>query len=81
MTVKYETGSERIALDKNNIADDFFILSSGMAGEVLQNGSIIISKQPFMATFPVIPASRCMILFMSLTRVGIFFHGYEAGSC
>lgn len=36
MTVKYETGAERIAIDKKNIAEDFFILSSGMAGEILQ---------------------------------------------
>ena len=36
MTVKYETGAERIVLDKKNVADEFFILSSGMAGEILQ---------------------------------------------
>lgn len=36
MTVKYETGAERIAMDKRNIAEEFFILSSGMAGEILQ---------------------------------------------
>lgn len=36
MTVKYETGAQRIAIDKKNIAEDFFILSSSMAGEILQ---------------------------------------------
>lgn len=36
MSVKYETGAERIVLDKQNIAEEFFILSSGMAGEILQ---------------------------------------------
>ena len=36
MTVKYETGAERIAMDKKKIAEEFFILSSGMAGEILQ---------------------------------------------
>lgn len=36
MTVNYETGAQRIAIDKRNIAEDFFILSSGMAGEILQ---------------------------------------------
>lgn len=36
MTVKYETGAERIVIDKKNISDDFFILSTGMAGEILQ---------------------------------------------
>lgn len=36
MMVKYETGAQCIAIDKKNIAEDFFILSSGMAGEILQ---------------------------------------------
>ena len=36
MTVKYETGAERIVIDKDVICGDFFILSTGLAGEVLQ---------------------------------------------
>ena len=36
MRVKYETGAARIAIDKSLICEDFFILSSGVAGEVLQ---------------------------------------------
>lgn len=36
MTVKYETGAERIVIDKAAICEDFFILSTGMAGEILQ---------------------------------------------
>ncbi len=36
MTVKYEAGTARLAIDKRVIAEDFFILSTGMAGEVLQ---------------------------------------------
>ncbi|MCI8866192.1 MAG: DUF4180 domain-containing protein [Lachnospiraceae bacterium] len=36
MSVRYETGAERIAMDKNVICGDFFILSTGMAGEILQ---------------------------------------------
>lgn len=36
MTVKYETGAERIAINKGAIAEEFFILSSGIAGEILQ---------------------------------------------
>lgn len=36
MRVKYETGAARIAIDKNLICEEFFILSSGLAGEVLQ---------------------------------------------
>ena len=36
MTVKYEAGTARLAIDKRVIAEDFFILSTGMAGEDLQ---------------------------------------------
>ena len=36
MTVKYETGTNLLAIAKEAIAEDFFILSCGLAGEVLQ---------------------------------------------
>ena len=36
MTVRYETGADRIILDKKAVCEDFFILSTGMAGEILQ---------------------------------------------
>lgn len=36
MTVKYETGASRIVIDKKLILEDFFILSTGLAGEILQ---------------------------------------------
>lgn len=36
MTVQYETGCTRIVLNKEAISEDFFILSKGLAGEVLQ---------------------------------------------
>ena len=36
MTVKYETGAERIVIDKDAVCGEFFILSTGMAGEILQ---------------------------------------------
>lgn len=36
MTVKYEAGAVRIVIDKDVICGDFFILSTGMAGEILQ---------------------------------------------
>lgn len=35
MTVKYEAGTSLLAVDKNAIVEDFFLLSSGLAGEVL----------------------------------------------
>lgn len=36
MAVKYETGTNNIAISKKLITDKFFILSSGLAGEILQ---------------------------------------------
>lgn len=36
MTVKYETGCMNIAINKDAIVDDFFILSTCLAGEILQ---------------------------------------------
>ena len=36
MTVKYEAGTERVAIDKEALGEDFFILSTGVAGEILQ---------------------------------------------
>ena len=39
MTVKYETGAERIAIAKERICEDFFTLSTGVAGEILRKES------------------------------------------
>ncbi len=36
MTVKYETGTNKIIIDKKVVCDEFFILSTGIAGEILQ---------------------------------------------
>lgn len=36
MTAKYEAGTKNIVIDKALITEDFFVLSSGLAGEVLQ---------------------------------------------
>lgn len=36
MTANYKIGSKNIVLSKDLITDNFFILSSGLAGEVLQ---------------------------------------------
>lgn len=36
MSVKYETGCSKIVLNKEAITEDFFILSKGIAGEILQ---------------------------------------------
>lgn len=36
MDAKYNADSNRIAIDKSLVAEEFFILSSGMPGEILQ---------------------------------------------
>lgn len=36
MTVKYETGCTNIAVNKEAIINDFFVLSTCLAGEILQ---------------------------------------------
>lgn len=36
MTAQYEIGTKNIVIDKKLIAEEFFILSSGLAGEILQ---------------------------------------------
>lgn len=36
MNVNYETGCRFIVLNKDSITEDFFVLSTGIAGEILQ---------------------------------------------
>ena len=36
MRTKYEAETKNVAIDKRLIAEDFFILSTGLAGEILQ---------------------------------------------
>ena len=36
MSVRYETGASRLAIDKRLVCSDFFILSTGVAGDILQ---------------------------------------------
>ncbi len=36
MSVKYQTGIKNIAISKTLITDKFFVLSNGLAGEILQ---------------------------------------------
>ncbi|WP_195983905.1 DUF4180 domain-containing protein [Clostridium sp. D33t1_170424_F3] len=36
MTAKFEAETDRIAIHKKAVAEDFFILSTGVAGEILQ---------------------------------------------
>ena len=36
MSAKYETGTKNIVISRELIVEDFFILSSGLAGDILQ---------------------------------------------
>lgn len=36
MTIKYETNCNKIVLNKGAVTEEFFILSKGLAGEILQ---------------------------------------------
>lgn len=36
ISIKYETGSANIAINKEAVTEDFFILSTRLAGEILQ---------------------------------------------
>ena len=36
MSAKYDIGTKNIVIDKRLVAEEFFILSSGLAGEILQ---------------------------------------------
>ena len=36
MSVKYETSCSKIAINKDALIEDFFILTTGIAGEILQ---------------------------------------------
>lgn len=36
MTAKYDVGTQNIIIGKELIVDDFFVLSKGLAGEILQ---------------------------------------------
>jgi hypothetical protein len=35
-TVRYDTGCDRIIINKSEICEDFFLLSTKLAGEILQ---------------------------------------------
>lgn len=51
MTARYEGSAEKLAIDKNAVAEDFFILSTGMAGEILQKFTNYHIKAAFYGDF------------------------------
>ena len=63
MSVRYETGASRLAIDKRLVCSDFFILSTGVAGDILQK--LMNYRFKAAATTPTTPASRCGTLSAS----------------
>lgn len=51
MTVQYETGHNRIILNKSAICEDFFHLSTKLAGEILQKFIIYNVKMVIVGDF------------------------------
>jgi hypothetical protein len=51
MTARYEGDAEKIAIDKHVVAEDFFILSTGLAGEILQKFTNYRVKAAFYGDF------------------------------
>lgn len=72
MTARHEAGASALLVDKAAVAEDFFILSTGLAGRFWRNSSSTGSKWPSTETFPAIPASLCGILSMSPTTGATF---------
>ena len=58
MTAKYEAGTKNIVIDKALISEDFFILSSGLAGEILQKYVNYGGRIAVYGDFLAIRASR-----------------------
>ncbi|MCG1013243.1 DUF4180 domain-containing protein [Tepidanaerobacter sp. GT38] len=72
VTMKYEKGCSGIILDKKAICEEFFMLSSGIAGEVLQKFVNYHTKLLLSVTFLSIQASLYKILYSSATRAMTF---------
>ena len=68
MEARYTLGAERIAIEKAAVSPDFFILSTGLAGAVLQK---FINYGAKLAVD--IPANPCGILSARATGAGISF--------
>lgn len=72
MTVKYEKDCSKIVLDKKAISEEFFILSSGIAGEVLQKIINYHTKLAIIGDFSKYTSKPLHVLFMSVTKAMVF---------
>lgn len=55
MSAKYEAGTEYLVVDKKAVTEDFFVMSSGLAGEILQKYINYGGKLAICSALAVVP--------------------------
>ena len=73
MTVQYETGADRIVIDKDAVSEEFFILSTGIAGEILQKFMNYRIKAAIFGDYSKYTSKPLKILFMKVTMAKTSF--------
>ena len=77
-TVRYETGCDRLVLDKSAITEDFFKLSTRLAGEVLQKFINYYVKLAIVGDFSIYTSKPLKdFIYESNQGKDVFFVGTE----
>lgn len=77
-TVRYETACDRMALNKEAISEDFFKLSSRLAGEILQKFVNYQMKLAIVGDFSAYTSKPLKdFIYESNRGGGVFFAGSE----
>lgn len=78
-TVRYETGCERIVIPKTAVTEEFFVLSTGIAGEILQKFVNYYFKLAIIGDFSCYTSKPLRdFIYESNNGNHIFFVGTEA---
>lgn len=72
-TVHYETGCDKLIVDKSALAESFFDLRSGLAGEVLQKCMNYQIKLAIVGDFSGYPSKSLQALIVESNRGNDFF--------
>ena len=72
MTAHHEAGASALLVDKAAVAEDFFILSTGLAGEILEKFIQYRIKMAVYGDFSCYTSKLCGILSMSPTTGATF---------
>lgn len=72
-TVQHETGSHRIALNKEAVAEDFFELRTGLAGDILQKCINYRMKLAVYGDFGIYTSKALRDFFTECNRGRDFF--------